>query len=54
MAEYKPKHDNQLASDARMNKSGAPQPAKPAKDQGDKFQDAFDNTVKAEKPDKAK
>jgi hypothetical protein len=49
MAEYKPKHDDQLASDAPMNKTSGPQPSKPGKVEGDKFQDVFDDAKKQDK-----
>ena len=43
MAEYKPKHDDQLAADAKAN---MPQPSKPAKSHGDKLEDAVDEAAK--------
>jgi hypothetical protein len=43
MAEHKPKQDDQLAADAKAN---MPHPSKPAKDQGDKLQDAVDEAAR--------
>jgi hypothetical protein len=43
MAEYKPKHDDQLAGDAKAN---MPHPNKEPKPHGDKLQDAVDEAAK--------
>lgn len=43
MAEYKPKHDDQLARDG---KSSTPQPSKETKAHGDKLQDAVDEAAR--------
>jgi hypothetical protein len=47
MAEYKPKHDDQLAGDAKSN---MPHPSRETKPHGDKLQDAVDEA--ASKPGK--
>ena len=43
MAEYKPKHDDQLAGDAKAN---MPHPSKDSKPHGDKLKDAVDEAAK--------
>jgi hypothetical protein len=43
MAEYKPKHDDQLAGDAKAN---MPHPSKPAKAHGDKLKEATEEAAK--------